>query len=117
LLTKEPLFRNPIDEKAEKYLWVDAATSSSTLGAVLAQKTYGTLDLDDPIHRYIFDKELPNESVRLYTSLPIALPKPSALEKNSTQHFTSRRTIRIYRRKLARFILLVNNLNFGILRM
>jgi hypothetical protein len=66
LLTKEPLFRNLIDETAEKYLWVDTATSSSTLGAVLAKKTYGTpgekslltaLDLDDPIHRYIFDKE------------------------------------------------------------
>jgi hypothetical protein len=59
LLTKEPLFRNLIDEKAEKYLWVDVATSSGTLGAVLAQKTYSTpgekslpttLDLDDPIH-------------------------------------------------------------------
>jgi hypothetical protein len=42
LLTREPLFGNLIDEKAEKYLWVDAATSSGTLGAVLAQKTYGT---------------------------------------------------------------------------
>ena len=59
LLTEAPMFRNLIDEKAEKYLWVDAATSSSTLGAVLAQKTHSTpgekslltaLDLDDPIH-------------------------------------------------------------------
>ena len=38
LLTKEPLYCNLIDEKADKYLCVDAATSSGVLGAVLAQK-------------------------------------------------------------------------------
>jgi hypothetical protein len=32
------LFNNLIDEKAEKILWVDAATSTNVLGAVLAQK-------------------------------------------------------------------------------
>jgi hypothetical protein len=89
LLTQEPLFGNLIDETADKYLWVDAATSSGVLGAVLAQKTFGKqnekvvpdfLDLDDEIHRIIFDKELPYEPVTLYTNLPILLPKPSVLK-------------------------------------
>jgi hypothetical protein len=89
LMTTEPLYGNLIDEKAEKYLWVDAASSSGVLGAVLAQKVKGdpnekivptTLDLDDPIHRIIFDKELPYEPVRLYTQLPIVLPRPSLMK-------------------------------------
>ena len=36
-----------------------------------------TLDLDDEVHRIIFDKELQYEPAKLYTSLPIVLPKPS----------------------------------------
>ncbi len=52
--------------KAEKYLWVDAATSTGVLGGVLAQKIIGTgeekvvptyLDLDDKVHRLIFDRQ------------------------------------------------------------
>ena len=89
LLTKEPIFCHLIDEKADKYLWVDAATGSGVLGAVLAQHVHKTdetkivpthLDLDDPVHRVIFDKELAYEPATLYTSLPIELPKPSALK-------------------------------------
>ncbi len=64
-----------IDEKADKYLWVDAATGSGVLGAVLAQHVHKTdetkivpthLDLDDPVHRVIFDKELAYEPATLY---------------------------------------------------
>ena len=89
LLTQSPLFGNLIDESAEKYLWVDAATATGVLGAVLAQKTYGKenekivpvcLDLDDEVHRIIYDKELPYEPAKLYTSLPIVIPKPSVLK-------------------------------------
>ena len=89
LMTSEPLYGKLIDEKAEKYLWVDAATSSGVLGAVLAQKVKGdpnekivppTLDLDDPVHRIIFNKELPYEPVKLYTQLPIVLPRPSQMK-------------------------------------
>jgi hypothetical protein len=81
-----PLFNNLIDEAAEKYLWVDASTSSSVVGAVLAQKRRGVpdqkivpacLDLDDPVHRMIFDRELNYEPVPVHTKLPICLPKPS----------------------------------------
>jgi len=85
MLISEPLFANLIDEKAEKFLFCDAATSTSTMGAVLLQKIKGcnekivptTLDLDDEVHRIIFDKELQYEPAKLYTSLPIVLPKPS----------------------------------------
>ncbi|RPH76274.1 MAG: hypothetical protein EHM77_09390 [Planctomycetaceae bacterium] len=89
MLTSAPLFGNLIDEKASKLLWVDAATTSGVLGAVLAQKTLGnkdekviptTLDLDDPVHRIIFDKELTYTPAKLYTQLPITLPKPSELK-------------------------------------
>ncbi len=38
-----PLFNNLIDEAAEKYLWVDASTSSNVVGAVLAQKRRGAV--------------------------------------------------------------------------
>jgi hypothetical protein len=81
-----PLFNNLIDEAAEKYLWVDASTSSNVVGAVLAQKRRGVpdqkivptcLDLDDPIHRMIFDRELNYEPVPVHTKLPICLPKPT----------------------------------------
>jgi len=89
MLTQEPIFCNLINEKAEKYLWVDAATSSGVVGAVLAQRITKDdcekdakivptcLDLDDPVHRIIFDKALPYEPVQLYTSQPIVVPTPS----------------------------------------
>jgi len=89
LLTQEPLFAHLIDETAPKYLWVDAATASGVLGAVLAQKVQGKgdekvipacLDLDDPIHRVIYDRELPYEPAKLITSFPFEMPKPSALK-------------------------------------
>ncbi len=66
LLTKGPLFNNLIDEQAEKFLWVDAASSSSVLGAVLAQKIKVdpsekalslSIDLEDEVHRMIYDKK------------------------------------------------------------
>ncbi len=41
LLTSEPLYCNLINETAEKFLWVDAATSSGVLGGVLAQRIKG----------------------------------------------------------------------------
>jgi hypothetical protein len=86
LLTKTPLYCHLIDEKAEKYLWVDAATSSGVLGAVLAQRIKGEnnekvlpefIDLTDPVHQILFDLELPYQPATLYTKLPIVLPKPS----------------------------------------
>jgi len=89
MLISEPLYNNLIDEQAEKFLWVDAATTSGVLGAVLAQKIKGNsaekiipecLDLDDEVHRIIFDRELNYEPVKLYTSIPEILPKPSHLK-------------------------------------
>ena len=89
MLISEPLFGNLIDEKAEKLLWVDAATSSGVLGAVLAQKVVGKpgekmipecLNLDDEVHRILFDRELKYEPVKLYTELPIKLPEPTPLK-------------------------------------
>jgi hypothetical protein len=85
LLISRPLFANLINEKAEKYLFCDAATKSGVMGAVLLQRIEGKnekivpgcLDLDDEVHRIIFDKELPYEPVKLYTELPIILPKPT----------------------------------------
>jgi hypothetical protein len=87
MLISQPLFCNLIDEKAEKFLFCDASTSNNVLGAVLLQKIKGenhkivpySLDLENEIHRLIFDKELPYEPARLYTSLPIVLPKPAVL--------------------------------------
>ena len=86
LLTKEPLFCNLIDEKAEKYLWCDAATSSGVLAGVLAQKVVHKkdekiipyyLDLENEVHQIIYDGNLPYEPCTLYTQLPIVLPKPA----------------------------------------
>jgi hypothetical protein len=87
LLTQEPLFSHLIDEKAPKFLWVDASTTGGTLGAVLAQQIGGEksqgdilpteLSLDDPVHRVIYDNKLQFTPITLYTSLPIELPKPS----------------------------------------
>jgi hypothetical protein len=63
LLVSQPLFSQLIDETAKKYLWVDAATSSGSLGAVLAQKVTAkpsqekvipvSLDLEDEVHQII----------------------------------------------------------------
>ena len=84
LLLNEPLFCNLINEKATKYLWVDAASSSGCLGAVLAQRIQGTesekylptfVDLENPVHRVIYDKKLPYEPCNLYTSLPVEVRK------------------------------------------
>jgi Reverse transcriptase (RNA-dependent DNA polymerase)/RNase H-like domain found in reverse transcriptase len=85
LLVSQPLFANLINEKAEKYLFCDAATKSGVMGAVLLQRIQGNtekivptcLDLDNEVHRIIYDKELPYEPVKLYTSLPITLPSPT----------------------------------------
>jgi len=89
ILISEPLFCNLIDEKANKYLFVDAATSSGVLGAVLAQKIKNTgndiicpeyLNLDDPVHQILYDLKLPYRPCSLYTSLPIILPKQTAVK-------------------------------------
>jgi hypothetical protein len=86
MLTREPLFCNLIDEKAEKYLWCDAATGSGVLAGVLAQKIVTKtdekvipvyIDLENEVHQIIYDDNLPYEPCTLYTSLPIVLPKPS----------------------------------------
>ena len=38
MLTSSPLYGNLIDETAEKYIYVDAASSTGVLGGVLLQK-------------------------------------------------------------------------------
>ena len=89
LLLKEPLFCNLIKENATKYLWVDAASSSSCLGAVLAQQINPNecdkplptfIDLEDPIHRLIYDNSFPYQPCQVFTKLPINMPKPSDLK-------------------------------------
>lgn len=84
LLLQEPLFCNLIKENATKYLWVDAASSSGCLGAVLAQRiTPGededylpeTINLEDKVHRIIYDRKLPYEPGKLYTNFPIQVSK------------------------------------------
>jgi hypothetical protein len=104
LLLKEPLFCNLIRENATKYLWVDAASSSGCLGAVLAQRIQGEeeinhlpefLNLENKIHRIIYDKKLPYEPCQLYTKFPIevkkiSLPKttpPSLTNDDYSSHF------------------------------
>jgi dUTPase len=85
-LISEPLFCNLIRPESTKYLWVDAASSSGCLGAVLAQKISGEkektvptyINLNDPVHRIIYDNNLLYEPCTLYTKLPIVLPKASA---------------------------------------
>ncbi len=87
LLVSAPLFNNLIDERAEKFMWVDASTTSGVIGCVLAQKKKSSkddkiipnyLDLDNPVHRIIYDRSLPYEPATLYTELPITVPTPSA---------------------------------------
>jgi hypothetical protein len=89
MLLKEPLYCNLIDEKATKYLWVDAASSSGCLGAVLAHRINSDgndkhlpvyIDLEDPVHRIIYDNNFPYEPCKIYTDLPIVLPKPSQIK-------------------------------------
>ena len=79
MLTQAPLYSNLIDPQAPKYLWVDASTSPGTIGAVLAQQTKGAstekvvpacIDLDDPVHQYIFDNSLPYEPVEVLNQMP-----------------------------------------------
>jgi hypothetical protein len=91
LLVSAPLFNNLIDEGADKYMWVDASTTSGVIGCVLAQKKKGSkdekiipnyLDLDDPVHRIIYDRALPYEPATLYTELPIKIPPPSVRKTN-----------------------------------
>jgi hypothetical protein len=43
MLIREPLFCNLIDEKAEKFLFVDDASSTGVLGSVLLQKKRETM--------------------------------------------------------------------------
>jgi len=101
LLTKEPLYCHLIDEAAEKYLFVDAATSSGVLGGVLAQRIVGKngekilpdyLNLEDPVHQIIYDLELKYIPCTLYTQLPIELPKP-ALRKTIPPKITPADTL------------------------
>jgi hypothetical protein len=89
LLTRESLFSSLFDEKAETFLYVDAVTSSGVIGAVQAQQIKGqsyekmipgVLDLEDKVHRLIYDKELPYEPCRLYTKLLIVITKPALLK-------------------------------------
>ena len=86
ILISRPLFNNLIHPQSKKYLFVDASTSTCTLGAVLAQQKITvkdekilpeSLSLADPVHRIIYDLELNFEPVKLYTEWPIILPKPS----------------------------------------
>ena len=65
MLLKEPLFCNLIKPNSTKYLWVDVATSSNCLGAVLAQRIDRndkgkylppSIDLDDKVQRIIYDR-------------------------------------------------------------
>jgi hypothetical protein len=58
MLIREPLFCNLIEEKTEKFLFVDAASSTWVLGSVLLQKIKGNKEkivleysaLDNEVH-------------------------------------------------------------------
>jgi hypothetical protein len=84
MLISEPLFCNLIDEKATKYMFVDACTKTATLGCTLLQRIDKgedtkvlppCLNLDNKVHQYIFDNQLNWQPCKLYTSLPFELPK------------------------------------------
>jgi len=84
MLISQPLFCNLIKENATKYLWVDAASTSGCLGAVLAQRIDendvdryipDSINLENPVHRIIYDNNLPYQPCKLYTSFPIQVPK------------------------------------------
>jgi hypothetical protein len=106
LLLKEPLFSNLIREDATKLLWVDAASSSGCLGAVLAQQIEGVgtdqylyeyLDLEDKVHQVIYDTKLPYQPAHLYTRFPIEKKRitfvktvpPQSTERDPLHGFTS----------------------------
>ena len=40
------------------------------------------VDLEDPVHKIIYDKNLPYEPCKVFTTLPIVLPKDSLKGKN-----------------------------------
>jgi len=59
------------------------------LGAVLAQQINpeenekplpSHIDLEDPVHRLIYDNNLPYQPCKIYTTLPIILPKPTEVK-------------------------------------
>jgi hypothetical protein len=84
MLLQEPLFCNLIHPQAVKYLWVDAASSSGCLGAVLAQRIDPDdkakilplhIDLENPVQRIIYDKNLPYEPCLIQQKLPVVLCK------------------------------------------
>ena len=83
-----PDYNGLIREEATKYLWVDAASSSGCLGAVLAQRIKNDnekylpeyINLEDKVHRIIYDKNLPYEPCKLYTSFPLQVQKPSQVK-------------------------------------
>ena len=65
MLMNRPLFSHLIDETADKLLFVDAASTTSILGGVLAQNKKGVsasfavsteINLEIKIHRIIYDK-------------------------------------------------------------
>jgi hypothetical protein len=106
LLLKEPLFSNLIREDATKLLWVDAASSSGCLGAVLAQQIEGVgtdqylyeyLDLEDKVHQVIYNTKLPYQPAHLYTRFPIEKKRitlvktvpPRSTERDPLHGFTS----------------------------
>ncbi len=120
MLIREPLLCNLIDEKAEKFLFVDAASSTGVLGSVLLQKIEGNnekivpehLDLDNEVHRIIFDKDRPYEPVKLVTSLPVVKVKPTAVKTIPPNVLKEERLLGFYRTKCERFFLLEYNFNY-----
>jgi hypothetical protein len=89
MLLTEPLFCHLIDERATKYMFVDACTTTSTLGCTLLQRIESSqeekilppcLTLDDKVHRYIYDKQLPYQPCKLFNRLPIEKFKISELK-------------------------------------
>jgi len=106
----EPLFCNLIDVKAPKYLFGDAATSTGTLGAVLAQflkifeKTETNipngLDLNNKIDRIIYDKKWKYLPVKIYFELPETLPKPE-VEKTVPMNLGKNQRWKVFGRELS----------------
>jgi hypothetical protein len=88
MLLTEPLFCHLIDEKAAKYMFVVAYTTTSTQGYTLLQRIEShqeekilppCLTLNGKVHRYINDRQLNYKSCRLLTGLPIKKFKISEL--------------------------------------
>jgi hypothetical protein len=86
MLLSKPIFCNLVDEHATKYMFVDACTTTSTLGCTLMQKIDSSTDdkilptclnLDDKVHRIIFDKQLPYQPCKLITKFPVEPLKPT----------------------------------------